>query len=224
MLLEKQNHNGEMMKQIVTYEKEGVLSPIKRYVLLSNSPRRKELLHFLKPECFSLGVDERMIEEHFMTVYDSDQFLERVAKVCCELAKAKANIIPEEGVLYISADTIITTNDKVYHKPKSLEEAKETIRSYFGKSHYSVTAVCMKMKDYQEVFYSTAIIHFVDYYDSLETIIEEYVEANKPLDKAGAYSIRDIDPRFIERITGDINTVIGLPVAEISKRLFKKTS
>lgn len=223
MLLAKQDHKGEMMNQVVTYEKEGALTTIKKYVLLSNSPRRKELLSFLKPECFSPSVDERMIEEHFMTIFDSDPFLERASKVCCELAKAKANIIPEENVLYISADTIITTNDKIYHKPKSLEEAKETIRSYFGKSHYSVTAVCMKMKDYQEVFYSTAIIHFVDYYDSLESAIDDYVEASKPFDKAGAYSIRDIDPRFIEGITGDINTVIGLPIAEISKRLFKKS-
>ncbi|AHX74722.1 septum formation protein Maf [Streptococcus agalactiae] len=54
----------------------------------------------------------------------------------------------------------------------------------------------------------------------MENAIKDYVIINKPFDKAGAYSIRDIDPRFVRSITGDINTIIGLRVAEVAKRIF----
>lgn len=43
----------------------------------SNSPRRKELLKFLKPHITSVEVDERGIEEYFMNQFDSDDFLTR---------------------------------------------------------------------------------------------------------------------------------------------------
>ncbi|XCY71431.1 Maf family protein [Streptococcus agalactiae] len=76
------------------------------------------------------------------------------------------------------------------------------------------------MTGYSDVFYTTAKVDFVDYYDSLENAIKDYVIINKPFDKAGAYSIRDIDPRFVRSITGDINTIIGLRVAEVAKRIF----
>ncbi|MCC9692887.1 Maf family protein [Streptococcus agalactiae] len=204
----------------VNYEKSGCLKTVKKYVLLSTSPRRKELLTFLNPEIFSLDIGERLIEKSYMKIFQADPFLEKASKVCCELAKAKANINPEEGVLYISADTIIVSDNQICHKPETIEAAEETLRSYFGKSHYAITAVCLKMTGYSDVFYTTAKVDFVDYYDSLENAIKDYVVINKPFDKAGAYSIRDIDPRFVRSITGDINTIIGLPVAEVAKRIF----
>ncbi|SLM20731.1 septum formation inhibitor Maf [Streptococcus dysgalactiae subsp. equisimilis] len=111
----------------------------------------------------------------------------------------------------------------INHKPQTTAEAVATLRSYFGKSHYAVTGVCLKAKDYQEVFYTLAKIDFVDYYDALDEAITTYVSRYQPFDKAGAYSIRDIDPRFIKGITGDMNTILGLPVAELSQRLFGKT-
>jgi len=42
----------------------------------------------------------------------------------------------------------------------------------------------------------------------------------QPLDKAGAYGIQELDPRFVASIYGDVHTIIGLPVAEVSRRIF----
>lgn len=30
---------------------------------------------------------------------------------------------------------------------------------------------------------------------------------------------QDLDPRFVSYINGDINTIIGLPVSEVSRRI-----
>ena len=40
-----------------------------------------------------------------------------------------------------------------------------------------------------------------------------------PLDKAGAYGIQDKGALFIKAIDGDYYTIMGLPIAEVHRRL-----
>ena len=208
------------MKKVFDYEIYGEKNEIKEYILLSTSPRRKELLSFLNPKVLPVEVDERKIEKKYLEKYKSDDFLERAAKTCCEISKAKADIELKTGALYISADSIIISENKIFNKPENYAEAKKMLQSYFGKKHFAVTSVCLSMIDYREVFYTIAEVEFVDYYDALDEAINDYIQKYRPLDKAGGYSIKDIDPRFVKSINGDINTILGLPVAEISTRLF----
>lgn len=209
------------MEFVREYERIGKLDPdIKNFVLMSKSPRRKELLSFLDPEINLNPIDERKIERKFMEVYKTNDFLTRASKSCCEIAKAKSDINLEEGTLYISSDTIVLMDDKIYGKPKTLEEARLMFMSYFGKVHYVVTSVCLRARGYLEVFYSIAAVKFVDYYKDLDPLVNSYIRKENVMDKAGAYGIQDLDSRFIEYIMGDYNTIIGLPVSEISKRIF----
>lgn len=210
------------MKTIVDYEKHGELTAFSQVVLLSNSPRRRDLLAFLEPEVASVEIDERAIEDHYMAVYVEDDFLTRAAKTCCEISKAKSDILLEAGKLYISADTIVLSDDKIFNKPKDLDEAEAMLRSYFGKSHYVVTSVCLRMTTYLDVFYAVARLDFVDYYDELDGAVRTYVRDKRPLDKSGAYGIQELDPRFVKEIHGNLYTIIGLPVAEVAARLFAK--
>lgn len=208
------------MQTVFDYEKKGMKSQIDSFVLLSTSPRRRDLLAFLEPEILSVEVAERAVEEHFMALYADDEFVTRAAKTCCEISKAKSDMELETGKLYISADTIVLSDEAIFNKPVDLAEAKSMLQSYFGKSHYVVTSVCLRAKDYLEVFYTVARVDFVDYYPELEEAIDRYVEEKRPLDKSGAYGIQELDPRFVKEITGDIHTIIGLPVAETAQRIF----
>lgn len=208
------------MKTIFDYQSQGQAGQIDSYVLLSNSPRRKELLQFLAPEIQSVEVDERRIEEQFMAEFAADDFLTRAAKTCCEISKAKSDLPLEPGKLYISADTIVVADDRIFNKPLDLAEAEAMLRSYFGKIHQIVTSVCLRTADSLDVFYTVAEIDFVDYYPALEEPIQTYIHDKQPLDKAGAYGIQELDPRFVAGISGDIHTIIGLPVAEVSRRIF----
>lgn len=212
-----------LMQTVFNYQIEGELGAFGRVVLLSSSPRRRELLDFLAPEIQVANPDERAVEAHFMAVYAQDDFLTRAAKTCCEISKAKVEQELEDGVLYISADTIVVANQQIYNKPLDLEEAKSMLLSYFGQSQYVVTSVCLRTTRGMEVFYSLARLDFVDYYEELGQAVETYVETKKPLDKSGAYGIQELDPRFVKEIHGDLHTIIGLPVAEVSARLFSKT-
>ena len=73
------------MKTVFDYQREGEKGRIRHFVLLSTSPRRKELLNFLNPEIQAVEVDERAIEEHCMATIDDQDFLTKAAKICCEI-------------------------------------------------------------------------------------------------------------------------------------------
>lgn len=61
---------------------------------------------------------------------------------------AKSDRSLEKNTLYISADTIVVFENKIYNKPKNLREARDMFLSYFGKSHYVVTSVSLRMEDF----------------------------------------------------------------------------
>lgn len=210
------------MQTVFDYQKEGHLAGFDQMVLLSTSPRRRELLDFLAPEIRLVEVDERAVEEHFMAVYAGEYFVTRAAKTCCEISKAKSDMDLEPGKLYVSADTIVLSDDKVFNKPVDLTEAEAMLLSYFGKSHYVVTSVCLRAIGYLEVFYTVARLDFVAYYEELGQAVRDYVTSKRPLDKSGAYGIQELDPRFVKAIHGDLYTIVGLPVAELSARLFSQ--
>lgn len=46
-----------------------------------------------------------------------------------------------------------------------------------------------------------------------------YVRTKEPMDKAGAYGIQGLSAVFVEKISGDYNNVVGLPVAAVYQRL-----
>lgn len=207
------------MNYVNNYEKSGKIGKYNRYILMSKSPRRRDLLSFLKPEIDSIGIDERAIEEKYMKKYKSCDFIERAGKTCAEIAKAKSDVDLIKDYLYISSDTMVIMDDKIYGKPSDLIEARRMFMSYFGKSHFVVTGVCLRSENYLDVFYSVAEVRFTDYYKALDDIIDSYLKEENVMDKAGAYGIQDLDPRLISYIKGDINTIIGLPVSEVSRRI-----
>ena len=207
------------MNYLNDYEKIGKIGKYKKYILMSKSPRRRDLLSFLKPEIASIRIDERAIEEKYMENYKDCGFIERAGKTCAEIAKAKSDVDLVKDCLHISSDTMVILDDKIYGKPRDMAEARDMFMSYFGKSHFVITGVCLRSKNYLDVFYSIAEVRFTDYYKALDEIIDGYLREENVMDKAGAYGIQDLDPRLISFINGDINTIIGLPVSEVSRRI-----
>ena len=54
-----------------------------------------------------------------------------------------------------------------------------------------------------------------------EEEIRWYIATGEPMDKAGAYGIQGKCAIFIDKIEGDYNNVVGLPVAKIFQRMSK---
>lgn len=179
-----------------------------KYILASKSPRRQELLG-------------RIIEDFEVDVVETDEVIDTslsLDKAIEEVAKQKALAVFEKhkDATIISADTIVTYNHKVYGKPKDEEDAKRMLVELSNKNHEVITAVCLMKQDKCETFSSIAKVKFLDL--SKEEI-DGYVATKEPMDKAGAYGIQGYGALLIEKIDGDYYTIMGLPIAELNRKL-----
>ena len=194
-------------------------------ILASKSPRRRELLT-------QLGVKFRCIPAEGEEIIKST--LPR--EVVKELSSGKALEIEDRikqdknientqlgDTLIIGADTIVSCQDRILGKPETEENAKEMLSLISGREHQVYTGVSV-------IYISGNIrkeISFAEKTDVYvrkltEEDIEEYTETGESMDKAGAYGIQGIFGKFVEKIDGDYNNVVGLPVARMFDEIRRK--
>ena len=82
-----------------------------------------------------------------------------------------------------------------------------------------MTAVAIITKDWQaESFVEVTDVYFKNL---PKPMIEKYVQTNDPFDKAGGYGIQTGGALFIDRIEGDYNKVVGLPIASLFEKMME---
>ncbi len=182
---------------------------MKKIILASGSPRRKELLS-------QIGVSFEVIKAEGEEVLISSVPAEAVK----ELAMQKVLEVAEKGVgdIIIGADTVVAADGQILGKPKDEADARRMLRLIQGSSHEVITGVAVLLKEQKKkiCFSETTKVHI---YPMTEDQIEAYVKSKDPMDKAGAYGIQGMFAAFVRGIEGDYNNVVGLPVG----RLYQET-
>ena len=56
---------------------------------------------------------------------------------------------------------------------------------------------------------------YVTFHELTDELIDAYVATGDPLDKAGAYGIQSMGGLLVQRIEGDYNNVVGLPLSRL---------
>ena len=79
-----------------------------------------------------------------------------------------------------------------------------------------ITAVCV-IKDQQITTFTDATT--VTFKELSNQEIEDYLDTNEWQGKAGAYAIQGIASKFVEKIDGDLENVIGMPMYKVIKYL-----
>lgn len=185
-------------------------------VLASNSPRRKELLAFVVPNFI---VKTKEVAEIYPETIQKDTVAEYLAKLKASVFEGEIN----ENEIFITSDTIVLLGDSIFGKPKDKEDAIYILQQLSGKNHQVITGVCFKTATKEISFSHSTEVIFKEL--SLEEITY-YIDTFKPYDKAGAYAIQEwIGFIGVEKINGDYNNIVGLPVQEMYSRLqqFVKT-
>ena len=72
---------------------------------------------------------------------------------------------------------------------------------------------------YNEKEFSFSEVTEVKFFKLSDKEIEAYLETDEWSDKAGAYGIQGKAGMFVEKINGDYNNVVGLPVARLNRVL-----
>ena len=180
---------------------------MKKIILASASPRRKELLT-------TAGVEfEVLVSEADETIPEGTA--PRDAAMMTAEKKALAVAENRDGIV-IGADTIVVIDDKILGKPKDEADAFGMLRLLSGREHEVITGVCITDGEKTEKFAQVSKVRF---YDLTDDEITAYVATKEPMDKAGAYGIQGKGCVLVESIEGDYFNIVGLPVAATVRAL-----
>ena len=195
----------------IRYATQKLKEKMKKIVLSSNSPRRKELLG-------ELGIDfEVRVIEGIDEAYSKELSVEEVPQYIAR-EKARVYIVGKDEVL-LTADTVVVLGNEIMGKPHDEADAMRMLRQLSGKTHQVITGVCLKTSDKQVTFADVTDVSFADLTDEE---IKYYVDNFRPLDKAGAYGIQEwIGLAGVTGIKGSYFNVVGLPVHRVYAELKK---
>lgn len=186
---------------------------MKKIILASQSPRRKQLLEWAEIP-FEIIVKDT--DEYFPPGLTPEE-------VAIFIARNKALAVQEqtgEGQTILAADTIVVLGDNIIGKPVHREDAVSILMALAGEIHKVITGVVILKDDTEYAFADTTEVEF---HDLSVREIEFYVDKYKPYDKAGAYAIQEwIGVVGIKSIHGDFYNVMGLPVNRVVKALSER--
>lgn len=206
---------------------------MKKIILASASPRRRELLSQIG---LTFTVMPSDVEENPASTLPQDMVI--------ELSKAKARDIwgkivhndrndyktdidvgKEDGCradyLVISADTVVAIEGEILGKPEDEADAVRMLTLLSGKEHQVYTGVTMIWinEEGKEEEYSFYVCTGVLMYRISRTEILAYVRSGEPMDKAGAYGVQGRAAAYIKGIRGEYSNVVGLPVGRLYQEM-----
>lgn len=173
-------------------------------VLASGSPRRRELLSRLglDPEVVPADIDEAPLPDEAPPLHAL-----RIARAKVEAAAARRPLAP-----VLAADTIVVLDGEILGKPRHRGEAREMLRRLSGRSHLVITAVAVRFGRREATVVEQARVTFRTV---SEPLLDWYLATGEADDKAGAYAVQGRGALLVERVEGNVQAVVGLPLAPL---------
>ena len=173
---------------------------MRKIILASASPRRKELLE-------QIGLEFSIMPSYAKETYKET----RPDKIVEELSALKAIDVADrldDSYIVIGADTIVVADEKILGKPKDEKDAFLMLESLQGKTHQVYSGVTLVVSHGDKKIIKR-------FHEKTEVA----VATGEPMDKAGAYAIQGFFAQYIKGIVGDYYNVVGLPLAHLMKEM-----
>lgn len=182
-----------------------------RLILGSSSPARRILLERLNIpfRVVSPDIDETPLEN------------ESAEALVIRLAREKALKIAAEfpGAVIISCDQVGTLNGRIITKPLTHENAVLQLQQASGNLVRFLTGMCVLDTHTNHIQLATDICH-VQFRELSNTLIEAYLQKEKPYACAGSFHIEGLGIALVEKLAGDDYTaLIGLPLIRLTSML-----
>ena len=190
---------------------------LSKIILASKSKVRKEILdkHNISCEVKPSNVDEDVVKESLIRESASPEIISK------NLAELKANKVSlsQSDRLVMGADSVIDLAGELISKPESREEALIILKKLNGKKHNLISSVCIS-KDGSMIW---------NYTDKAELTMKNFTEEDLkiylskiPDEILFAYNVYQIEGEgrnLFSNITGDEDTIMGLPIFKIKEYL-----
>ena len=190
---------------------------LSKIILASKSKVRKEILdkHKIFCEVKPSNVDEEVVKKTLISESASPEIISK------NLAELKANKVSlsQRDRMVMGADSVIDLAGELISKPESREEALIILKKLNGKKHNLISSVCIS-KNGSMIW---------NYTDKAELTMKNFAEkdlkiylskiSDEVLFAYNVYQIESEGRNLFSNITGDEDTIMGLPILKIKKYL-----
>jgi len=166
-------------------------------------------------ESVAADIDERAIERPL------EQGGMSPVEIAQALALAKALEVSSKfpTALVLGSDQTMSLEDRTYHKPKTMQEARDHLLSLSGKIHQLNSAVAfvkagVLVWDHVSTARLTARLLAPDFVDRHLARVGELA-----LQSVGAYQLEGEGIQLFSEIVGDYFTILGLPMLPVLAQL-----
>lgn len=188
-----------------------------KIILGSSSPNRKELFD-------RMGIDYAVVSPTSDEIVNPDESsIENIERFALEKAQSifpdKTKPPYEGNFLVMGFDSMIEFDGAVLGKAGTKKSAFEMIQSFVGKEQKVTTGMaCVgvwKGEYFEKVVHESTPVKFRS--DTTNCQIRSYLEFGDYAGKCGAYSILGPGIFLLEKIDGDFQNIIGVPVIKFGE-------
>ena len=195
----------------------------KNIILASKSGVRKKILekNGIKCSVQPSNVDEESVKASLLK-NGEDMSPELISIYLAALKAEKTSLKSNnKNKIVLGADSVIDINGELISKPKDREEALKILKKLNGKTHHLISSVCI-YKNGSMIWQYTDSAELNMKKLSLKEI-KNYLNKldDKVLFSYGVYQIESIGRNLFDKIEGNENTVMGLPIEKIKEYLDK---
>tara|TARA_X000000950_G_scaffold285515_1_gene391677 strand:+ start:80 stop:664 length:585 start_codon:yes stop_codon:yes gene_type:complete len=188
-------------------------------ILASKSEVRRDILEKNNINCDVVpsNIDEDMVKESLLSENASPEIISK------NLAELKANKISSKinEKIVLGADSVIDLEGELISKPIDRKEALLILKKLNGREHHLISSVCISKN-------GSMIWNYTDkaklkMKDFTEKELEDYLAkiSDNALFAYNVYQIEGEGRRLFSEISGDENTIMGLPIQKIKEYLEK---
>jgi nucleoside triphosphate pyrophosphatase len=170
-------------------------------VLASGSPQRRAILE-------RLGV-------RFVVRVPEVEEIERgePAEAALENARRKAaGVDRAEGEVVLGCDTIVSLGGEIFGKPADERAARRTLEALSGATHEVLSGISLLAEGRERGAVARTEVSFRKISREL---LEWYLARGEWRQRSGGYAIQGAGSALVTGVRGDVQNVVGLPVATL---------
>ena len=190
-----------------------------KIILASKSKIRAEILkkNHIDFEVSPSNIDEENIK---IALLSNGATPELISK---NLAEVKANSVSLKfyDKIVLGADSVIDLDGELISKPKSRDDALQILKKLNGKKHFLISSVCISKNGSMIWNYTDKSVLTMKFFADKDLV--DYL-SKLPDDIIYAYNVYQIEgvgKTLFSNITGDKDSIMGLPISKINNYLEK---
>lgn len=178
-------------------------------ILASASPRRQEILT-------SLNIPFKIMFPDIVETPPPEISLENTPEyLATQKVHSVIKMFPSEQTIpwILGADTAIIYDNKLYGKPENVDEAREFLTAFSGKTHQVISALALFNGKLN--FLDTKVsVNQVTFKNLTNEEIQWYLDTDEWHGVAGGYRIQGKAQLFIKNIKGSYSSIMGLSISD----------